>query len=618
MANERMTEQVNDLTETIDQKIQADNTHISIALRMLSTQFKNMGSIEEHNHEDVTFYSSQTGTKAIKSKLWTINHQEIQNNESLIASLISIEKAKVTIFQKTTQGYLRIATNVQDQNGVSAVGTLIEMNSPIIQSIEQGNEHIGRIQIQGQWYMGGYAPIHINGIVKGMIFIGILEKIDQLASILKRHKYYETGFPFIVQSDGLLLIHPTLEGTNVSEAGFFTEMRKTQSETVSELQYEWEGKKKMLYYKYDPTLDAYITAGFFVEEMNRTPNRIIRIIVIATFLDLAVIIIILSFVVMSIVNPLKKSVAFAQEIAGGNLTAQLDVAQKDEIGQLSESLQNMATKLNEMIGTIVGGAANIATATEQMSSTSESLSQSASEQAASIEEISASMEEMATGISQITQHTQTADQVARLTESGVLEGVKASETVLTLTKDIITKTKIINEITTQTNILALNAAVEAARAGEYGRGFAVVAAEVRKLAEQSGKSSLEIESIAIELQQASDLAESKLKAVVPHVKNNRELIGEIAASSHEQSASSEYINNAIQQLSQLTQQNNADSEELASNAEELALQSEELRELSSYFRTNDETHTQHLIEKEPEIVRQKINKEKRNQFVTSA
>ncbi len=608
MADERMVEQVNDLTQAINSKIEADKEQVTLAIEMLNNQLDNLGSIEEHKHQTVTVHSSQIGSEGIQSTQWTINHQEIQNNDVLISSLIKLKDAKITIFQKTTKGYLRIATNIKDQNGATATGTIMENTNPIAQAIERGQDHIGRTQILGQWYMAGYAPLRIKGEIKGMLFVGLSEKNDQFNQLLSSHKYFETGFPYIVQSDGLLMVHPTMAGENIAGATFFEEMKKEQNSHVISTRSEWEGQIKIQYYKYFAPLDAYITAGFYEQELNKAPNKMTKTIVIAGLLTLTLLIAILSIVVNSVVTPLKMSVAFAQEIAKGNLTAKLDIQNQDEIGQLCQALRDMAGKLNEIIGSLVSGAANIAAATEQMSSTSESISQSASEQAASIEEISASMEEMAAGINQITQHTQTAEQMATLAENGVIEGVKSAETVIRLTDEIITKTKIINEIAAQTNILALNAAVEAARAGEHGRGFAVVAAEVRKLAERSGHSATEIESLVGHLQQASDQAESKLQAVVPNVKTNRQLIMEISASSQEQSTGSNFINSAIQQLSQLTQQNNSDSEELATNAEELASQAEELRRISNYFKTKEEWHHHATPIAEPKPRRQKNKK----------
>lgn len=608
MADERMIEQVDDLSSAINQLIAADQEQVALAVKILAKQLDHIGTIKEHNHETVTFHSSQSDSKGHQSPKWMLNNQMVQNNETLINSLLEIKDAQITIFQKTPQGYLRIATNIKDQNGATATGTLMETNNPIVQGIERGEDHIGRTEILGQWYMAGYTPLRINGTIKGMLFIGISEKMDQINHLLANRKYYKTGFPYIVQSDGLLLVHPTLAGKNIEDAGFFKTMKSEQNKTVKNIRYDWDGENKIQYYKYFTPLDAYITAGFYEREMNQMPNQITRIIVVAGIVTLLLLIIILSLVVNSIVTPLKRSVVFAQEIANGNLTATLDIRQKDETGQLCQALRDMARKLNEMIGTIVGGATNIAVATEQMSSTAESLSQSATEQAASIEEISASMEEMAAGITQISQHTHTAEQIARITEDGVLEGVRSAETAMQLTGEIITKTRIINEIATQTNILALNAAVEAARAGEHGRGFAVVAAEVRKLAERSSQSAQEIETIAGNLKQASDQAELKLKSIVPNVKKNRELIREIAAASLEQASGTELVNSSIQLLNQLTQQNNSDSEELSANAEELATQAEELRQISNYFKTTEEDLHHAPLTPDPEPIKQKNKK----------
>lgn len=274
----------------------------------------------------------------------------------------------------------------------------------------------------------------------------------------------------------------------------------------------------------------------------------------------------------------------ATEVANGNLTLKFD--SKDNKG-IYGAIVTMSEKLKEIIASVIAGAGNIASATEQMSSTSQELSQGASEQASSVEEVSSSMEEMASNIQQNTDNAQQTDKIATSASSSIAKVSKASEESTTSIKNIADKILIINDIAFQTNILALNAAVEAARAGEHGRGFAVVAAEVRKLAERSKIAADEINVLAKNSVKVTEESAVLLNQIIPEIEKTAKLVQEISAGSIEQSSGATQINNAIQQLNTITQQNAAASEELATSAEEMASQAEQLQDIISYFKVDE-------------------------------
>jgi methyl-accepting chemotaxis protein len=129
--------------------------------------------------------------------------------------------------------------------------------------------------------------------------------------------------------------------------------------------------------------------------------------------------------------------------------------------------------------------------------------------------------------------------------------------------------------------------VEAARAGEHGKGFAVVAAEVRKLAERSQISAVEIDQLTKNSVKATDESGRLLAAISPEIGKTAKLVQEIAAASIEQNSGADQVNNAIQQLNQVTQQNAAASEEMATSSEELASQAEQLLEMISFFKLDN-------------------------------
>ncbi|CRL97992.1 HAMP domain-containing protein [Pseudomonas simiae] len=311
-----------------------------------------------------------------------------------------------------------------------------------------------------------------------------------------------------------------------------------------------------------------------------------------------------------------------------DLTARTRYTGRDEFGEISRNLDNMAIQIGEVIREIGSATAQVATAAEQSSAVALQTSNNVVQQRQGTDQVVTAISEMSATVKDVARSTTDAAEMSQRVNASTMQGKAEIENTISLIKGlevqaeqtsrIIEELKgesysissvldVIRGVAEQTNLLALNAAIEAARAGEQGRGFAVVADEVRNLAKKTQDSTVSIQKMIANLQSGSDRAATSMQETLgkaqegaSNVVRAGELLEEIAegiatisdsniqvaSAAEQQSQVAEEIHRNVNDINTLVIQVSAGAEQTAVTSRELARLAEQQQGLVGRFKVN--------------------------------
>ena len=337
----------------------------------------------------------------------------------------------------------------------------------------------------------------------------------------------------------------------------------------------------------DAEAAGYAQLGSARTEAERLVGEANTIIIVTILLAIVLGVMIALFLASMITKPIILGVKFAESLSEGDLTARIDIDQKDEIGVLANALQTMRDQLSSVVQQVRTNSDALGNASQEISATAQAISQSATEQASGVEQTTTSIEELSSSVKQNADNAKLTKGIAATAAGESANGGQAVKRTVEAMREIADKIGLIEDIAYKTNLLSLNAAIEAARAGEHGKGFTVVAAEVRKLAENSRVTAQEINSLAKNSVKIAEDAGILLEKMVPKIQKTADLVDEITAVSEEQAQGIGQISDAVSQLDKAAQQNASGSEQLAATAEELSGQAMQLQQVMAFFKVGN-------------------------------
>ncbi|MET3684396.1 methyl-accepting chemotaxis protein [Alkalibacillus flavidus] len=466
-----------------------------------------------------------------------------------------------------------------------------------------------------------------------------------LTSIIEDVEIGETGYVVLVEDTGTVLSNPndsSMSFQNVSELGI-EEVSDINNINDTFFETSIDGVNHYVNtYTSESSGWTYLAVVESSELMGQIDSVNTTLIIVTVII--AVIVVIIAYVYAKrLTNPIYAMNDQLAEMSDGDFTSDVP----EHLTKRSDEFGLLANQMKTMKGDVRGLVETIHDVTNSISQSSHTLSNNTKESSTAANEVATSVQEVADGTTQQADQLETGQETVKQLSDNITEVVKENKGIdekssemsqlsengrLTI-GDLINKTeqnktatnetssvmhqmnsfaqeisqftKHILEITEQTNLLALNASIEASRAGEHGKGFAVVAEEIRKLAEQSSKTTEDINRLVTNIQEQSQVAVDSIKKTQSFTEENEaavketqrifdginEAVNNLAQNAKRVMSYSEDMEARKEDLSEMIQTISASGQETAASAEEISASTEE--QLSSIDEMDQ--HASHLV-----------------------
>jgi len=583
--------------------------------------------------QQIERHINQVGTGAASGvNLWLEGQLRLMQNLAENVGAQGVEAAPALIAQKTLQAEFSLVSFAERSGAYTSVPK-VEMPSGYDararpwykDALATDGTVLAKPSISpstGVLVMLVSAPVRVGSDLVGAV--GANLSLGAVSAFLKSLKLDMKGFVFLVDSDGIVLVHPDPEKVMKPLGGAF---RVDQAGVQ-------QGEHEIVSFVQIPVTKWYVGVSIDRDDAFASLRSYQTWVVVLTAAILALILALLGVLLVRLVaGPVRRITASMAQLANGDVSVAIPFGSRsDEIGEMARTLEVFRENLiqndrlnreqtemkarseaekqaamnqmaNEFERNVKGIVQTVSSAATELQATAQSMAgtadetsrrsgaaSAASEQASgNVNTVAAAAEQLSASIAEIGRRVA---ESSMITTQAVAETERTNSQIQALAEaaqrigDVV---RLINDIASQTNLLALNATIEAARAGDAGKGFAVVASEVKSLANQTARATEEIGAKVGEMQSATSQSVDAVINIGRTIGKVNEIATLIAAAMEEQGAATQEIARNVQQAAASTSEVSSNIGGVSAAAKETGVASGDLLQAAGELSQQSET-----------------------------